>query len=490
MIIAIYLIQMGINIIKNFLISKASYRVNKKLIHQYFHTTLHLPISFFSNRETGEVISRLADINDIEKIITETPVTIIINSFMVLISGVVLYSISKNMFLIVVCIIIIYGIVVLSYKKSIHDIKISALENNSKLISRLKETVDNMMGVKSNCIEHAKEDELGNIGEKMLQSIFRGEILSKTEGSILLSVENIGTIITLWIGSGMAIRGGITVGNLVAFESLVGFFLAPFQQLIDMQLQLQGAWIAMGRLNDIFDAKPEKNEQNTIGEENYKKNVIYRNVSFSYGEDQVIEDVNVIFEYGKKYAITGKSGCGKSTLMKLMVQYYMHEKGKILIGNHPISEICLLELRKQIKYISSEMKLFSGSILYNLTMGNNDISDENFNIVVEGCNLLELIEELPNKFDTKISEGGIELSSGQRQRILIAQALLANPQILIFDEATSHLDEVNEWNIINFILEYCSNKLCIFILHNEKLTALFNNIYILDEGKLVEKNIL
>ena len=123
-------------------------------------------------------------------------------------------------------------------------------------------------------------------------------------------------------------------------------------------------------------------------------------------------------------------------------------------------------------------------------MGNNDISDENFNIVVEGCNLLELIEELPNKFDTKISEGGIELSSGQRQRILIAQALLANPQILIFDEATSHLDEVNEWNIINFILEYCSNKLCIFILHNEKLTALFNNIYILDEGKLVEKNIL
>ena len=490
MIIAIYLIQMGINIIKNFLISKASYRVNKKLIHQYFQTTLHLPISFFSNRETGEVISRLADINDIEKIITETPVTIIINSFMVLISGVVLYSISKNMFLIVVCIIIIYGIVVLSYKKSIHDIKISALENNSKLISRLKETVDNMMGVKSNCIEHAKEDELGNIGEKMLQSIFRGEILSKTEGSILLSVENIGTIITLWIGSGMAIRGGITVGNLVAFESLVGFFLAPFQQLIDMQLQLQGAWIAMGRLNDIFDAKPEKNEQNTIGEENYKKNVIYRNVSFSYGEDQVIEDVNVIFEYGKKYAITGKSGCGKSTLMKLMVQYYMHEKGKILIGNHPISEICLLELRKQIKYISSEMKLFSGSILYNLTMGNNDISDENFNIVVEGCNLLELIEELPNKFDTKISEGGIELSSGQRQRILIAQALLANPQILIFDEATSHLDEVNEWNIINFILEYCSNKLCIFILHNEKLTALFNNIYILDEGKLVEKNIL
>lgn len=203
-----------------------------------------------------------------------------------------------------------------------------------------------------------------------------------------------------------------------------------------------------------------------------------------------MDNINITFESGKKYALIGKSGCGKSTLMRLLLLHYQSTEGSISIGDDRIEDIELKYLRKKIKYVSAESKLFEGSIIDNILFeSTKSESDPTVKEIINGCSLIEVLNTLPGGIYSRISEGGIELSSGQRQRIILAQALLSEPEILILDEATGHLDKESENMVFRFILDYERDITCICVLHNLELVNLCDRIVVMEQGKIAKIDI-
>lgn len=490
--IIMLVIQMFASIAKGVFVAMISAKVNKELIDDYMRAIVHLPVSYFKDRETGEILSRFSNIEEIRGLISEGGIAIIMNILMATVGGIILAQINLVMFIIVIGILGIYFIIIFLLKRPIADIKLNIFESNSRLISRLKETIDNITTIKSCCAEGKILRKLNCLSEKTLLHVYKGEIISESQSALLGNIESIGTICILWLGSVLVMENKISLGDLIVFGSLLRFFLAPFQQLITMQIELQGAFIAMDRLNDILEVNTEeiihtgKKEPSIIG-----KNISYNDVTFGYNLDTtILQNVSVCFESGKHYALIGKSGCGKSTLMKLLVAHYVYENGKISIGDDDIKDISLKYLRKKIKYISADSRLFEGSIIDNMMIEcSKEKNDPTVKDIIEGCGVLDVLMALPQGLNSKISEGGIELSNGQRQRIVLARTLLAEPEVLILDEATSHLDTDSEKRIFHFIMEYMTNVTCISVLHNMELASMCDEIIYIDHGNIINKSL-
>ena len=321
----------------------------------------------------------------------------------------------------------------------------------------------------------------------VLNYVYKGEVISRVQSALLENIEGIGVLCILWFGSFLVIHDKLTLGDLIAFQSLMRFFIDPFQQLIEMQLQVQGAFIAMDRLDDVLESNSENEIFKGTEKPDFRNSdIIFKQVEFGYNFDNVVlHNINLNLKSGRKYALVGRSGCGKSTLMRLLVQHYRYEKGHIYYGINELKDISLKHLRKKVKFVSSEGKLFAGSILENL-LNSSELDKSQVEEVIVGCKLEQLLSELPFGIETKISEGGGELSSGQRQRIFLAQALLENPEILILDEGTSHLDESSEREVFKFIKTYCQDITCIFILHNLTLAAECDEIIVMENGEIIE----
>ncbi len=438
-------------------------------------------------RETGEILSRFSDIGEIKQFISEGGVTIAINVFMLFTGAFILVSINRWMFLGVLLIVALYAVIVLFYKKPINNIKQNIFEENSQLITKLKESIDNIESVRNLCREQKEYGILSRKSANVLNYIYKGEVISKVQSDLLENIEGIGALCILWFGSFLVMHGKLSLGDLIAFQSLMRFFIEPFQQLIEMQLQVQGAFIAMDRLDDILEIHSEIEVFKGTEKPNFKNsNIIFEQVEFGYNFDNVVlNNINLNLKGGRKYAIVGKSGCGKTTLMRLLVQHYKYEKGHIYFGNSELKDISLKHLRNKVKFVSSEGKLFAGSILDNL-LNSSELDKSQVEEVIVGCKLERLLSELPFGIETKISEGGSELSSGQRQRIFLAQALLENPEVLILDEGTTHLDESTEREVFKFIKAYCRDITCIFILHNLILAAECDEIIVMENRKIVE----
>lgn len=485
--VSLYFVQMILNIIRGIAIAKISNRINSELLNEFLKKMLFLPINFFKDRETGEILSRFSDISEIKQFISEGGVTIVINSFMVFIGAFILLSINSWMFSGTLLIVGLYAVIVLFYRKPINTIKQNIFEQNSQLITKLKESIDNIESIRNLCREQKEYGVLNEKSVNVLNYVYKGEVISRVQSALLENIEGIGVLCILWFGSFLVIHDKLTLGDLIAFQSLMRFFIDPFQQLIEMQLQVQGAFIAMDRLDDVLESNSENEIFKGTEKPDFRNSdIIFKQVEFGYNFDNVVlHNINLNLKSGRKYALVGRSGCGKSTLMRLLVQHYRYEKGHIYYGINELKDISLKHLRKKVKFVSSEGKLFAGSILENL-LNSSELDKSQVEEVIVGCKLEQLLSELPFGIETKISEGGGELSSGQRQRIFLAQALLENPEILILDEGTSHLDESSEREVFKFIKTYCQDITCIFILHNLTLAAECDEIIVMENGEIIE----
>lgn len=226
--VVIFTLQMILSIIKGIFIAKISNRVNKELINNYLNSVVKLPIRYFKDWETGEILSRFSDMEEIINLISEGGVAIVINIFMVIAGGAILININLSMFLMVMGILFLYAVIVLIFKHSIASIKLNIFEKNSQLVSKLKETIDNICTIKNCSAENKFVYKIREMSENTLQYIYKGEIISESQIALLNNVERIGTIFILWLGSYLVIHNRISLGNLIAFESLLVFFFLHF----------------------------------------------------------------------------------------------------------------------------------------------------------------------------------------------------------------------------------------------------------------------
>lgn len=287
----------------------------------------------------------------------------------------------------------------------------------------------------------------------------------------------------------MIFDGKITLGQLISFNTLSGFFLGPLKRLLTMQLHLQEVMISAERLTDIIDIEKEcPNEENLEELEKLDGDIEFKNVTFSYGiRGRAVEDVSFVIPSGKKVAFVGSSGSGKTTLLKLLMKFYSLEEGQILIGGKNIADIKTSSYREKIGYVPQESLLFSGTISENIAWG-CEIPDTKKIIASSMAALAyDFIERLPEKFNTYVGEHGSTLSGGERQRLAMARILMRNPHMLVLDEATASLDSISEQAIMDTIFMRIKGRTVIMVAHRLSTIKNCDLIYVFNKGNLVEQ---
>ena len=486
--LCLFFVQIGLNFFRGLLIVKLEQNIDIPIMLGYYNHALILPMKFYSMRDTGEIISRFNDASSIRDIVSEASLTIMMDTIMAVVGAVVLFNSNRLLFLISVVMLILYGIIVFVYNKPIKKINRKIMEMNSKVTSQFVETINGIETIKAFNQEDNEKEKADKLYKKFLKKVFNGGVLSLSQQTITMFVAVVGELVILWVGVAYVIKGELTLGELITFNALLGYFIEPIKNLINLQPSIQTAVVAADRLGEILDITPEYNyEHEQLNDKIKFDKISISNLDFRYGtRELVLKDINLEICRGEKIAFVGESGSGKTTLANLLVRLYEQEKGSIKLDSIDIREFSIKQIRDNISYISQNTFLFSGTIRENLLFGNSDVSDDDISQVCKICELEEYINSLPLKFNTRIEENGKNLSGGQKQRLAIARALLKKPEILIMDEATSNLDYVTERSIEKTINNFSKNMTTIIIAHRLSTIKDCDKILVLRNGQIVE----
>lgn len=456
----------------------------------YYEHVINLPMNFFGTRKIGEIISRFNDASSIRETISGVALTMMIDTFMVLIGGFILYYQSPSLFVITIVPLVLYGIIVFGFKSNIEKVNRETMECNSKLTSYLVESLNGIETIKAFNSEREVNAETEKRFVKFIKAIFQNQYINNIQGSLKTFVESVFAIVIIWIGSYQVLNGRISFGELLTFNALLVYFLDPIENIINLQPSVQTAVVAGERLSEILDLELEKSsdEHKKINPNSLKGDIKFKNVDFRYGTRQLIlKDINMTIKKGERIALVGESGSGKTTLAKLLLNFYQCEKGEIIINDYNLLDINVESLRDKIAYISQETFLFNGTILENLMLGNPYLTYEEIIDACKKAQIHDFINSLPLRYNTLVEENGSNFSGGQKQRLSIARAILRKPEILIMDEATSNLDSITEKAIEKTIHNFSEGMTTIIIAHRLSTIMRCDNIYILEKGQIKEK---
>lgn len=487
-IIVMYIMRWILQMVRGYLLAITAKRIDIPLTLGYYNHLVDLPIDFHETRKTGEFMSRFNDASKIREAISTTTLTIMLDTIMAIACGALLFYINITLFFITLVIILIYAFIMFLFRKPIKAVNHELMEQDAQVTSYLKESIEGIETVKAYQYEKHIKGKAGKLYERLADIGIKGSFIYNFQDSVISLVTSVGVVVLLWVGTYLCIENTISIADLFVFYYLIGYFLDPVSNLINLQPELQTAMVAAERLNDILDTEIEQKDSDKEQLNSACGDIKIRNLDFRYGNRElVLKNVNMDFPKGKKIAIVGESGCGKTTLAKLLLSLYQPEYGKVMIEGKNLSEFSVASVRKHIAYISQDIFLFADTIYNNLRLGNEDATGEEIKDVCKWCCADEFIEKFPMKYDTMLEENGNNLSGGQKQRIALARALLKKPDILIMDEATSNLDTITEASVKRTIDNLSDEMTCIIIAHRINTIKNCDYIYVMDKGQIVEE---
>jgi ATP-binding cassette subfamily B protein len=488
-VIALYLFQTVLSIIRAYFIAEVSASSGESLFLNLFKKLMTLPAMFFYNRESGELFSRFQIVSEFQSKLSSIIVSIFLESFMAFAGGFVLYHISFNLFGVTCLLVLCYLIVTIIFIKPLKIINSKIIDANSSTLTVYNQSINGIEEIKMTNAAQKFVDSFKTKVRSFLEFGKQNIIFQNIQITLVFLIESLGIVFILWRGSILVLDGVITLGSLVSFETLVFYFVTPLKNIIEKQKEIQELFVMADKLDDIFEVEAEVSGDL---EEKFPKfdqdKLKLCDLSFSYGAGPLIlEDVNITFTSGNHYAISGKSGIGKTSLLKMMTSLMKPEKGAIFFNEMDISKNYQL-YRNLVTYIPNNPTLFVGTIRENLLIGKFDIAEEKLIEVIKHTGLDELFKELPEGIDTWVIENGMNFSSGQRQRIVIARALINEPKILLLDEALSNLDREAQLFILAFIKEKMQNGILISISHDKELNRNADYILTIENQQLMMNN--
>lgn len=453
--------------LNRYLILKLERHISKNIIVMYIKHVFHLPMNFFASRTNGDIISRFQDTEKIVSAISSVYVVGILQTSIFITLGIVLLLQNAHLFFVSLLGIPIYIFIIVLFIKPFEKQSNQVMSASEKVTSELISDFSCMEAIKAmnwgDVLLHkniAKLDSLLDATQKFMQ-------MDQMQKTIKQLIDQLLEITVLVIGAHEIFAHRMSLGELVAFNTLLRYFMNPLQDIIGLQAKVQTAKVALNRFYEVLSLSQESlNFGDDLFLEGTKFDIELKNVCFGYGDGNfVLTDMSCSIAHRQKILVKGKSGCGKSTFAKLLAGFQICDEGQILIGKQNIENLDYKELRKHVLYVPQTTFVFNTTIIENLLMDNTKLVDENK--IREVCKLVGLdkvIEQLPLGLDTPIGEHGSKLSGGQKQRICLARALLTDAKILILDESTSSLDVVSEEQIIKNICGLTS-KTVVIIAH-------------------------
>lgn len=490
--LTMYLVQSVFQYLKQRLLIMLGQSMGKSIMLDYLNHVLHLPMSFFATRKSGEIISRFLDASKIIDALASSVLSLFIDTTMVILVGLILFLQNHLLFMISLITIPCYTIIVFTFLKPFNRTNEDQMEAGSMLNSQIIECLRGIETIKSfNATDKVYIKIEKQFRQLMIKS-FKSANLDNIQSNLKLVIQSVGSTLLLWVGTKLVIEGQLSIGQLMTYNALMAFFVNPLQNIINLQVKVQTAKVANDRLNEIFYL-----DQETLSSGSFKHKYSLKladktiakfdNVSFSYGfSENVLNNISLSIMKNEKVAIVGMSGSGKSTLVKLLMNFYTATDGKIFFKNENINEISRDNLRSSISYVSQETFFFSGTIMENLVFGLE--AEPTITQVSHACEIAQIrtfIEALPLQYQSPIEESANNLSGGQKQRLAIARGLLKQSDVLVLDEATSGLDTYLEHLVIRNLLTM-KDKTIIFLAHRLTIAKKCDQILVLQKGSVVE----
>ena len=451
----------------------------------FFKHVIRMPISFFGTLQVGEILSRLQDTAIIRDAISSAALSALIDVFMIVFGGIILFRQNSTMFYVTFIPIILLVIVLLCFKSAYYKMNRDLLRRNSEYSAYMVETISGSETIKAFSLEEKISFRAENKFVKLLQATFKASNIENLNVMLQNIIDSSFSIVILWIGTYFIFQQHMSIGELLAFNALLTYFLTPIKNIISLQPKIQKAMIASERLSDIIDLETEKNAvPRPIQTDKLTGSICFDDVTVRYrGRMPVFQNLNMTIEEGETIALLGESGCGKSTMAKLLMRLIEPQSGRITVGPHNAQDFDLKSYRDRVVYVSQTSFLFSGTILENLTGFNPNISMDE---VVKACQKVKLdafINELPMRYNTMVEEGGSNFSGGQRQRRALARGLLKQGDIYIFDEVTNQLDPLTEQAVQGVIDEISKEKTSIIITHRIANVKHCKKIFLMEQDQ-------
>lgn len=479
----------GLELIRSWILLHLSTRINISLISDFFIKLMNLPISFFDVRMTGDIMQRINDHRRIERILTTSSLNVLFSVINMIIMGGVLAYYNLQIFLVFFAGSIFYFGWITLFLKRREELDYKRFSEVSQEQSKVMELINGMQEIKLHNAEKQKRWGWEYVQARLFRVSIKGLVLEQTQTIGSSVINELKNIFIIFLSAKLVIDGEITLGMMLAISSIVGSLNGPITQLIEFVREVQDAKISLARLSEIHDKEDEvQQEEHQTQDIPQDSDIIVKNLSYRYlGSDiPVLDDLNLIIPAHKVTAIVGVSGSGKTTLMKLLLKFYDPNSGEINIGNTQLKNITQKAWRGNIGAVMQEGFIFSDTIANNIAIGVDKIDKERLAYAADVANIKEYISGLPLGYNTKIGSEGVGMSTGQKQRLLIARAVYKNPEMLFFDEATSALDANNEKSIMGKLDIFFKDKTVVVIAHRLSTVMNADQIVVLDKGKIIE----
>lgn len=483
--------QLSVEFIRSWILLHMNTRINISLISDFLAKLMKLPLHYFDTKMIGDIMQRIGDHNRIESFLTGSSITTLFSFINFFIFSFVLAYYDLGILAIFLVGNALYVGWILAFMKYRRELDIRRFAQAAGEQSSLIQLVTAMQEIKLNNCEKQKRWQWERIQVKLFKISVKGLAVGQAQqvGSIFFNQTT--NIIISFIAAKSVVEGNMTLGMMMSLTYIIGQLSGPIGSFIGFAQQLQDAKISLERLNEIHgQADEEQDIQSKLTVFPKKHTVKIENLSFSYDgadRDYVLNNVNLIIPEHKVTAIVGASGSGKTTLIKLMLGFYVPNKGDIKIGETPLGIINPHLWRARTGSVMQDGFIFSDTIANNIAVGEDRIDLARLQHAVTVANIRDFIDSLPLGYNTKIGMEGNGISQGQRQRLLIARAVYKNPEFLFFDEATNALDANNEKEIMEHLDTFYQGKTVVVVAHRLSTVKNADKIVVLDKGAIAEE---
>ena len=474
--------------IRRWLLYHVSTRINISMLTAFIEKLFKLPMRFFDSRHLGDFIQRMDDHRRIQDFMTSQLLNLSFTGLSILVFGTALAIYNIGLFFVFLVFSLMYVgwvCIFLHRRKNLDYESFSAQGANQtctyQLLSTMQET--KIQGCSKRRLWEWEESQADLFDVKV-----KSMRLQQTQEAGTVFINEIKNILITVLAASAVMNGSLTLGGMLAIEFIIGQLTSPVSQIVSFIYSMQDLKISFERVNEVGSMKNEDTDEVLVATQ-LRENIKFKDISFRYNrfdQSYTLKDINLTFNVGEVTAIVGLSGSGKTSLIKLLLGYYRPTEGEILIDGENLNAYSLDKWRNLCGVVLQEGIIYNDTIVGNIVMGDGRVDKARLNEAMRIAGISEYVNSLPLKHSTKIGNNGKGLSTGQKQRILIARAVYKNPDILIFDEATNSLDTIVENRIVKNLKEFYKDKTVIIIAHRLSTVKDADKIVVLEDGKIVE----
>lgn len=484
--IILYFFKEFSNFLRNILLMKILSTLDFNMTFVTFKQILLLPYLYFKNRTTGEVISRLKDLNTIKNFLGQICCFVISDFLGTFIFGFIMFYLNKKLFIFIIFICLFsFGMQILFNKLKMRKLKI-VNSYSDRVDSYLIEAITNIETIKGSHLEKRFSDIFKIKYQKFLEKNYSMNLILEWQLFFKSFINNFLMTVIFGVGGYLVIKNKMSLGELFIYQNIFNYFLFSFNNLLNVEGLYHEYRLAIERVEDLFMIRRE----NFSGGYSYSLyrltgDIIFKNLNYNVSLKCLFKDINFSIKYKDKVLLVGESGTGKSTLVKMLMKYIEVPFGFISINNIDINHYHLDNLRNNITYVGNSDTLFTDTFYNNIVL-NGNVLKENFEKIVKITKVDEIVKDDGLKYRKVIEEDGFNLSTGERQRVILARALIRKSDIYIFDEAFSQIDLNKTEEILNDVLKYLEDKTVIVISHRNNFYKLFNRVLKLENSQIHE----